>query len=458
VPAALPAAALADLEAAVGPGHVLGDPEVTAGYAVDFTGRFTGATPAVVRPGSTAEVAAVVAAARRHGLALCLQGGNTGLVGGGVPLGGEVVVSLRRLDGEVTVDRGTGHALAPAGATLAALHAAAGAAGWAYGVDLAARDSATVGGTVATNAGGLHVVAHGDTRHQLLGVEAVLGTGDTVSHLGGLEKDNTGYHLPSLLCGAEGTLGVVTAVRLRLIPPAPEKVVALLAFGGTAPAVEAALALRRTLGALTAAELLLAPGVDLVRERAGLPPPFASGHPAFLLVEAAGPEDPSAALAAAVTGLAGVADVAVATDPARRAALWTYREGHTEAINALGPPHKLDVTLPPGALAGFVDDLGPALAAARPDAALWCFGHVAEGNVHVNITGVAPGDDEVDALVLERVAAAGGSISAEHGIGTAKRRFLPLSRSPEEIRVFRRLKAALDPDGVLNPAVLLAPA
>lgn len=441
----------------VGPSHVLTDPEVTASYAVDWTGRFHGSAAAVVRPGSTAEVAEVVVRCRRHGLFLVPQGGNTGLVGGGVPLHGEVVLSLRRLDQVGEVDAVAGQVTAGAGAPVAEVQRRAVDAGWAYGVDLASRDSATMGGGVATNAGGLRVLRYGDTRAQLLGAEAVLGTGAVVSHLGGLVKDNTGYHLPSLLCGSEGTLAVVTATRLRLVPPAPRRVVAMLAFGDSAAAVTAAGLLRQWVASLSAAELMLGPGMDLVCRTADLPPPFAAPHPAYLFVEAAAATDPLDELSSAVGSLTGVVDVAVATDPLRIAALWRYREAHPEAVNALGAPHKLDVTLPPAALAAFVTRAPHVVAGVAPRARTWLWGHVGDGNVHVNVTGVAPDDDRVDEAVLREAAAAGGSISAEHGIGTAKRQWLNLARSSSEIAAFRAIKHALDPDGVLNPHALLPP-
>ncbi|MGQ0521092.1 MAG: FAD-binding oxidoreductase [Actinomycetota bacterium] len=448
----------ARLAEVVGPGHVLEDPDVTAGYCADWTGRYRGSTPLVVRPGSAAEVAAVVGVCRDLGVAMVPQGGNTGLVGGGVPLDGEVVVSLRRLAGVGPVDQVAGQVTAGAGATVAGVQRAAGAAGWAYGVDFASRDSATVGGSVATNAGGTRVLRYGDTRAQLLGVEAVLGDGSVVSHLGGLVKDNTGYHLPSLLCGSEGTLGIVTAARLRLVPPAPERVVALLGFADVAGVVGAAGVLRRRVPSVEALELLLDDGLGLVCTALGLARPFPSAHPAYLLVEAAGTSSPLDELSSGVGELAGVADVAVATDSVRRAELWRLREGMTEAVNTLGAPHKLDVALPGGGLAPFLAEVPAVVAAAGGgDARTWLFGHVGDGNVHVNVTGVAPGDEAVDGAVLELVASLGGSISAEHGIGRAKRRWLHLGRSPAEIDAFRALKRALDPSGILNPGVLLPP-
>ena len=447
----------AALEAAVGPGHVLTDPDLVAGYCVDWTGRFHGSTPAVVRPGSTAEVAAVVDACRREGVAVVPQGGNTGLVGGGVPLAGEVVVTLRRLSMLSPVDGRAGQVTAGAGATLGDVQRAAAAAGWAYGVDVGSRDSATVGGSVATNAGGSRVLRHGDTRAQVVGLEAVLGDGSVVSHLGGLVKDNTGYHLPSLLCGSEGTLGVVTAARLRLVPRADEKVVALLAFDAVEPAVDAAGALRRSVPALEAAELVLDEGVALVCSVTGLAPPFPATHRAYLLGAAAGRTSPLDQLAEAVASLPGLADAAVAEDRVRGDELWRYREAHTEVINTLGAPHKLDVTLPFDLLAGFLADVPAVVAAVAPGARTWLFGHVADGTVHVNVTGVDPADMSADDAVLGLVVERGGSISAEHGIGTAKKAWLGRTRSPAELAAFRALKAALDPAGILNPNVLLPP-
>ncbi len=458
VDAAAPAL-LADLAEVVGHPHVLTDPEVVASYAVDWTGRFKGATGVVVRPGTTDEVAGVVAACRRHGAPLVPQGGNTGLVGGGVPLHGEVVLSLRRLSGLGEVDRQAGQVTAGAGVTLGDLRAGAEAAGWTYGVDLGARDSATIGGNVGTNAGGLRLLRYGDTRAQVLGVEAVLGTGAVVSHLGGLLKDNTGYALAPLLCGSEGTLGVVTAVRLRLVPPSPASVVALLAFDGddaVGRMVATALGVRRELPDLSAAEFLLGPGMELVCATSGLPAPFPEPHDAYLLLEVSGPTDPTAALVEAVGSVEGLADAAVGTEAPRARALWRYREAQPEAVNAVGvPPHKLDVTLPFGELAAFVAEVPAVVAAVAPGARTWLYGHVADGNVHVNVTGPDPDDETVDDAVLRAVVERGGSISAEHGIGTAKAHWLHLNRSPAELAAFAAVKRALDPDGILNPHVLL---
>jgi FAD/FMN-containing dehydrogenase len=447
---------VAALRALVGDEHVLDDPGVTVSYATDWTGRFVGRADIVVRPGSVDEVAAVLRTCDEAGVAVVPQGGNTGLVGGGVPLDGEIVLSTRRLDALEPVDVAAGQVTAGAGVTIADLQAHAASAGLAYAVDLAARDSATVGGTVATNAGGLHVLRYGATRRQLVGVEAVRADGEIVRHLGGLEKDNTGYDLAGLFCGSEGTLAVVTAARLRLVAVQPARATALLAFDTVTDALDAVVGLRGV-STLDAVELFLAPGLDLVRERLGLPAPLPAPHPVYLLVEVASAADPTGELVDAVGSLSTVRDAAVADDSVRRAELWRYREGHTEAINTLGPPHKLDVTLPATRLAPFIDEVPSRVQRFAPDAQVWLFGHAADGNVHVNVTGVAPDDERVDDAVFQLVASMGGSISAEHGIGRAKRRWLHLVRSEAEIDTFRAIKTALDPNAILNPNAILPP-
>lgn len=443
-----------DLRSIVGATQVLTDPSVTESYAVDWTNRFVGSTPAVVRPGSTDEVAAVIQWCAANAVAVVPQGGNTGLVGGSVPLKGEIVLSLRRLDSIASVDAVAGQLTSGAGATVADVQNAARAVGWDYGVDWGARDTATIGGSIATNAGGSKVARYGDTRAQVIGVEAVLGNGSVVAHLDGLVKDNTGYHLPSLLCGSEGTLGIVTAARLRLVPRFDERVVAVLGFARVDDALAACGTLRRALSSLEAAELFFDDGLALVCSTFNLPRPLTSPAAAYLLVECADRVDPSEALASVVAGVS-TTGVAVATAAARRAELWRYREAHTEAINLVGPPHKLDVTLPAGALAEFVDAVRARVVNVVPAAQVWLFGHAADGNLHVNVTGADPADERIDAAVLGLVAEHGGSISAEHGIGTAKKQWLHLNRSAAELAAMRSIKQALDPAGILNPNALL---
>ena len=454
-PAPVPPAFLKGCRRVVGAADVLVDPSMTASYVTDWTRRFTGATPAVVRPGSTAEVARVLALAREHAVALVPQGGNTGLVAGGVPLAGEVVVSLARLTRIGPVDRLAGQVTAGAGVTLAALSAHVRSAGLEVGVDIGSRDSATIGGMVATNAGGLHVLRHGAMRAQVVGVEAVLGTGGVVSRLGGLVKDNTGYDLAQLLCGSEGTLGIVTAARLRLVAPPAHVVTALVGLDSVEQATALAAALRRAVPDLQALELMTGPSLRLVAGYLGSAPPVAPGAGAYLLAEAGAPDDPVDRLAAAVGGHAGVLDAAVATERGDRSRLWRWREAHSEVGATLGVVHKLDVTLPAGEMAGFCAEVVARVGAVRPGATTLLFGHVGDGNVHVNVVGPAADDEGVDDVVLGLVVERGGSISAEHGIGTLKKRWLARDRSPDEVAAMRAVKAALDPDGILNPAVLL---
>jgi FAD/FMN-containing dehydrogenase len=289
-----------------------------------------------------------------------------------------------------------------------------------------------------------------------VGVEAVLADGSIVSHLGGLVKDNTGYDLVGLLCGSEGTLGIITAARLALVPDDAETATALVAFGSVQAAISAIGPLRRGVPGIEALELMLADELASVAQVLDATLPVAAS-PAVLLVEAAGAASTIEALAAALDALPDVVDTAVATDPPRRAALWAWRDHHTETINRLGttPPHKLDVTLPPSRLTEFVERVRPVVAALAPDCRTWLFGHAGDGNLHVNVTGLAPEDDTVDDAVLRLVAGMGGSISAEHGIGRAKRQWLHLVRTPEEIVAFHAIKSALDPGGILSPGVLL---
>lgn len=439
----------------VGSGGLVRDPDLLTGVSVDWTRRVHGAPVALVRPASTAEVAGVLRWASAHGVAVVPMGGNTGLVGGAMAPAGQICLQLTRLDDIEPVDVLESQVTVGAGVTLAALQAAARSAGMRFGVDLAARSAATVGGMVATNAGGLHVIRHGGMREQVVGVEAVRIDGTVIGDLRGLRKDNTGYHLPSLLCGSEGTLAVVTRVRVRLVAPDAERAVALLAFADADAAVRAAATLRRSLAEVSAIELVLAEGVALVCDAFGLAAPFDPPAPAVLLVEASGDDGVLARFADAVASLDHVLDAKVADDPERAAALWQYRERHTEAIALLGTTHKLDVTLPLGRLASFMTEVRMLVRRERPAASVWLFGHAGDGNVHVNITGVDADDDAIDAQVLALVAASGGSISAEHGIGRTKRSFLHLNRTAGEIDTMRAIKRAFDPAGLLAPGVLL---
>jgi FAD/FMN-containing dehydrogenase len=443
---------IARLTAVVGPAHVLTEPDVTAPYERDLSGRFGGRAAAVVRPAGTDEVAAVLATCAEAGVAVVPQGGNTGLVGAQVPRGGEVVLSLARLTEIGPVDPVAGQVTVGAGVTPSALTAALRGSGLALGVDLGARDSATIGGMVATDAGGIQVLRHGTMRARVAGLEAVLPDGRVLRRLSGLAKDNAGYDLPALLVGSEGTLAVITAVRLALVPAPAHVVTALLGLGTLEDAVRVVSRLRARLPSLQAADFFLADGLELVCAHRGLAPPLPDAHAVYVLAECGDDEDPTEALAAALEGEDAVEGVAVADDSARRAALWTYREAQPDAIAAAGVPHKLDVSVPLPALPAFADELMGAL---RERGRTIVYGHLGDGNLHVNVLGPPPEDESVDELVLRLVAAHGGSISAEHGVGVAKRRWLGLTRTPEEIAAMRAIKRALDPAGILNPGAVL---
>jgi FAD/FMN-containing dehydrogenase len=453
VSAHLDAALVAALRAAVGEAHVLTDPDVVAPYAVDWSRRFHGPALAVVRPGTTQEVADVVRACAEAGAPMLPQGGNTGLVGGSVPGAAGpavVVVSTRRLTRLDPVDQLSGQVTAGAGVTIADLHAHARAAGWEYGVDLASRDSATVGGTVATNAGGIRVCCHGMTRRQVLGVEAVLADGSVISHLGGLPKDNTGYDLAGLLVGSEGTLGVVTAARLALVRPAVASNVAIVAVRSAADGLALARDVVPSHSRLLAAEILDAAMLRHVCEISGLPWPVSPDAPHVLLVET---ESEPGELA---LHLPDDRDAIVALDAGDRARLWSYRERAAEAASALGVPHRFDVSVPMGGWDAFVADMRSRLATVPDVDEVLVFGHLADGNLHVEVLGPEPDDERSDAVVLQCVADHAGSVSAEHGIGRAKAAYLSLTRTDAEIIAMHAIKTALDPRGLLNPGVLFS--
>jgi FAD/FMN-containing dehydrogenase len=356
-----------------------------------------------------------------------------------------VVLSLARLDRLDPVDADAGQVTAGAGVPLRRVSDAD--PGLDLGVLIASRDSATVGGAVATNAGGLRVLRYGPMRAQLRGAEAVLADGTVVSHLGGLVKDNTGYDYPGLLAGSEGTLAVITAARIQLVPRPAGPVTVIAGLGGPAEVHDLARAALRTVPGLLSAEFFTRTGLE--PGHAGLRPPLRDPVPAFLLLEAAGP-----GAAEDLAGLAGDYPVAVATTPADRARLWTYRERHPEAAGFLGVPLKLDVSVPAARWVMLASGVGEVVRAVDPGARLIIYGHVADGNLHVNVVPAAKADGRHEDAVFGFVASLGGSISAEHGIGALKARWLPLIRSAPERALFARIRAAFDPTGILNPHVL----
>lgn len=433
---------IGSLTSVVGAAQVVVDPSVRASYEVDWTGRWHGSSLAVVRPSSVAEVASVVSVCAAAGVPVVPQGGNTGLVGGAVPFD-SVVLSTRRLTSLSPVDS-AGTCVVGAGVTLAALAAHARAAGWEFGVDFASRDTATIGGAVSTNAGGLRVLRWGPMRSSVVGVEAVLASGAVVSRVDGPVKDSTGYDLSGLFCGAEGTLGVLTRVRMRLVPPLPPA--RSVAFVGV-PSVEAALSLATSasvsLPGLAACEIVSAEALALVGS------PLRSTWPVCVLLENPGPVEDLAPV------LSSVGDAVVSSDAVGRARLWRHREEIASAISAVGVPVKLDVSVPSEALPSVWSTLPSVVASVAPSARVILFGHLAEANLHVNVLDCGSMADAVSDAVLRFVASAGGSISAEHGVGRAKVAYVSLTRSPAEIAAMRSVKTALDPGWILNPGVLI---
>lgn len=446
----------ADLAQVVGDAHVLVDRDVAAGYCTDWTGRYGGKRALVVRPANAAEVAATVDLAASHGVPIVAQGGNTGLVGGSVPNRHDcLIVSTRRLDEIGDLDLRAGQVTVGAGVTPRALEERLASTRWRFAVDLGSRDSATLGGMAATNAGGMRVFRHGTMRQQLIGLEYVAADGTVASRLRSLTKDNTGYHLTGLLCGSEGTLGLITALRLRLIARPAHRLAVLCAFDDLDDAVEFSWRLRAAVPCVEVIEYLDAACADLVHMTQRVPLPIRGQ--ALVLVEAAGDTEPLDEVAGAIGRIEPAPlDVAFALGESQRAALWRLRDEVTLSLSRLGPVHKFDVTIPAGSLSHVRRRLEAGLATMAPRATAWWFGHVCDDNVHLNVTGPDLDAYRLEDLVVRVVVDADGSISAEHGIGIMKAPFLHLVRTAGERAHMEAIKDALDPQGILNPGVIFA--
>jgi FAD/FMN-containing dehydrogenase len=455
-PPPLPNGVLAELQEILGPDNVLIDADLRAGYEVDWTRRYTGQCSAVLRPRSRDQVANILRLCAAHQVIVIPQGGNTGLVGGGVPRTVHdhpvVVVSTRGLDNLGPVDTDALQVTVGAGVTLAAWRAHARAARVDAPVDFAARDSATVGGAIATNAGGSRVVRYGTMRSQVVGIEAVTIDGEVIGSLAGLPKETVGPHFPSLLAGSEGTLAVITAARLRLVPLFHHTITALVAMESLAAAVQMLGPVRSGLGSLDSVELILPGAMDLVSQHLGRRPPVATAA-AYVMIECADHVDPTDDLLAVLGELSGVVDTAITTEGPSRTQMMEFRDRITEAINAAGVPYKLDVAVPVAELPHLMAVAESA--AQRAGARLIPFGHLAEGNVHLNYL-QATDTAAIAEQVLSAVADAAGTISAEHGVGVAKGPWLPLVRSAAELTVMTALRRAFDPNGLMNPGVLSA--
>lgn len=470
------AAARAAFAAVVGDAHVLTQADAMAPHLREWRDLYRGDAVAVVKPGTTAEVAAVVRAARAQGLAIVPQGGNTGLVGGQIPLGparGErpaIVLCLSRMTRLRALDPLANTLVIEAGATLHAAQAAAEGADRLFPLSLASEGSCTIGGNVATNAGGTAVLAYGNMRDLVLGLEVVLADGRVWSRLSGLRKDNSGYDLTPLFLGSEGTLGIVTAAMLTLFPRPRARATAIGAIPDPAAALALLEAARQTgAGTVTACELMPRFGIDLVLKHApGTRDPLPAPSPWYVLLELSSPraEDLDTALAGVLeTAMAAgtVTDATLAASLDQRAAFWRLREAMSEVQKREGGSIKHDVSVPLAALPDFLREAEEAVRAFLPEARPLPFGHAGDGNIHFNVSQPEGADredflarwDAMNAVVHAVVRRHGGSVAAEHGVGRLKRGLLAESADPVALDMMRAVKRALDPEGLLNPGAVL---
>lgn len=436
----------------VGAARLSTDPDVLATRSVDWTGRYRGRARALVRPGDAEQVAAVLRTCRAAGVPVTVQGGRTSLVAGTVPEHDDVLLSTEGLTDIAAVDTVERQVRVGAGVTLSDVQRVAAAAGLLFGVDLSARDSATVGGMAATNAGGLRTVRYGPMRDQVVGLEVALPDGTVLRRHPRVRADHTGYDLASLFIGAEGTLGVITAIDLRLHPVPPHRVTAVCGFDD----LDALIALGRRLrdvDTVSALELIDGRAARLAAEHLDLPPPVDGAW--LLLAELAGDTDPTGALAGLLDDAPLCGPAAVGVDHADQHRLWQLRESLAEVVGVFGPPLKFDLSLPLPAIARFSADSASLVEQSAPQAVSVLFGHVGEGNLHLNVLGCdADGESRIYGPMMELIAAHGGNVSSEHGVGSRKRGYLGMSRRPDDIAAMRTVKAAFDPTGFLNPAVL----
>ncbi len=460
------------LRAIVGTGNVLLGDDLSA-YEVDWRKRYRGQALAVVRPGTTAEVSAIVRLCSEHGIAIVPQGGNTGLVGASVPdaSGTQLLLSLTRLNKVRAIDAANLTMTVEAGCVLQSVQEAAADAGLHFPLSLAAEGSCTIGGNLATNAGGTQVLRFGNARELCLGVEVVTAAGEVWDGLTGLRKDNTGYDLRDLFVGSEGTLGIITAATLKLFPQPVAVTTALAALPTLDAAVELLQLARARLGAaLTGFEVMGEYALGLVRKHfRQLPQPLPPA-PWTVLLEQSDNESEAHAQAlfealletALERGLIG--DAAVASNLDQSHAMWHLRESIPLAQSIEGPNIKHDIALPVSAIPRFVAETDAALLRTFPGIRLVDFGHLGDGNLHYNVQ--APADRDaaqflvehehaVNTLVYDALAPFGGSISAEHGIGALKRDELAQRKSPVALALMRSIKSALDPRGLLNPGRVL---
>lgn len=447
------------LRQTLGAEAVLSGDAVPARYHTDWSGTPPVAPLALVRPRSTEDVSATLRLCHQHRVPVVPQGGLTGLAGAAVPSADCVALSLERMPAIEAIDARSATMTVQAGATLQAVQEAAVDAGLAFGVDLGARGSCQIGGNVATNAGGNGVLQHGMMREQVLGLEVVLADGTVLPMLRPMLKNNTGYDLKQFFIGAEGTLGVITRVLLRLRPLPQAKATALLALPGFDQALAVLQRMQGRFGNSVAAfELMWDNFVQASVQWQQLQAPLAERHPLLALIDVDGKDETS--LREAVEAALGdameageVVDAVIAQSQTQAKTLWKLREAPAELNTQMHPPVNFDVSLPQAEIGRFAAAIQAAFDARWPGHHTLFFGHVGDGNLHVSTDGATVGGacEAVEAELYRVVGAFHGSVSAEHGIGLHKKPFLALSRTPQELAAMRAIKAALDPLGLMNP-------
>ncbi len=458
---------LARLKAAAGPKGFSEDPAEIAPHLEEWRSKYKGRSALLLKPATTAEVSAILAICNETGTAVVPQGGNTGLVGGQIPFDGEVLLSLTRMTRLRQIDREAHTMTVEAGVVLATAQKMADARDMLFPLSLAAEGSATIGGNISTNAGGVAVLRYGMMRDLVLGLEVVLADGRVLDLLRTLRKDNTGYDLKQMFIGAEGTLGIVTAAALKLFARPTARATAFVALSSPRQAVALLTRMQEATGGLISAfEILPRAGLELVLAHIpGARDPLASPAPWYVLVEAAGTAqfDLGGVFEAVLGNSALVVDAVIATSEAQRAALWALRETMSEAQKREGASIKHDVSVPVSEIPLFLETATAAVLKAAPGARPIGFGHIGDGNIHFNFSAPPGGDaaaflarwEDIQRIVHDIVRDFGGSISAEHGIGVQKRDQLPRYKSAVELELMRTLKRTLDPKNILNPGKIL---
>jgi FAD/FMN-containing dehydrogenase len=463
---------IAALERKLGRKAVITDPVEIEPWAIDWRGRVRGAARAMLAPASTDEVVEIVRLAAEHRVALVPQGGNTGMAGGATPPpdGSALLLSMRRMNRIRTISAENRIAVAEAGVVLATLHEAAHDVGVRFPLTLGARGSCTIGGLTSTNAGGTQVLKFGTMRSLVAGVEAVLPDGSVHSGLSGLKKDNRGYSLDQLLIGAEGTLGVITAAALRLVSAIASRAVAWAGVASPAQALELLRFLEARTNTVEGFEVVPQDSLELVlRHIPGTRAPLSADHPWHVLVEATTP-DAEAGLAAEIERLLAaaldqgiIADAAIAANEAQAEAFWKIRESISEAERAEGQTLAHDISVAVADMPRFILDAKEQVERAFPGVIASGFGHLGDGNIHFHVRAASHASpdwyeregNKIMRMVDDLVTAAGGSISAEHGIGQLKRDEFARLAPPGRIHALRAIKHALDPLGIMNPGKLV---